>query len=653
MALLVPVLIFVGVVLWQFAQAERQRLERDALAKAESVAVGIDRELAGLVDALDVLTLSRSLVRGDLRDFHETAQQVEQRQGVTVVLRDRAGNILLASSAPYGSALPPQPNFEADQPNLDTGKVYITDFFRGPTTGQPYFAMQAPVYRDDEVVYFLAFAVSVERLREVIRSERAPPEWTLAVVDRKGIIMARNRSHEAFVGTQATEDLLENTRTFRRGTWLGTTKEGAKVLGAHVRSRLADWVVAVGIREELFDAPLERFFLLLIGMGAVITAFSALLAYGFGRRIATAIHRLVENAQALARAEPVAPLATPIIEVNEVSRALAGASRAVEYRIAAEEEAAAAGRRIQTIFESVTDSVFVLDRDWRFTYVNDRASAQMSGGRDVIGQSIWEVFPEAADTPFWTCCRNAMESGEPGRCETFFAPLGIWIQVNAYPSAEGLSVYFRDITEEKEAETRQHLMVRELHHRVKNTLATVQAIFNSTARSATDLEAFRDSFSRRIQSLARTHTLLTERSWERISLRDVVQGELDPYGGAEGRIVVDGPEIELPAQSGFALGMGLHELATNAGKYGALSVPGGQVKVRWTVQDGQYGQDMPVLRLTWQERGGPPARPPERTGFGSRLLSHVLPVQIGGKIEIDYAAEGLSVRIEAPLTAAQ
>src|SRR5918997_2935098 len=170
----------------------------------------------------------------------------------------------------------------------------------------------------------------------------------------------------------------------------------------------------------------------------------------------------------------------------------------------------------------------------------------------------------------------------------------------------------QDITESKQAEERQQLLIRELHHRVKNTLATVQAIVGSTARTASSIDEFYQGFVGRIVSLARTHNLLTEDLWQKAALEDLIQTELGPYEDeARNRVVIDGPHVELPSEAAVPIGMAIHELTTNAAKHGALSTFGGQVEVRWHVEP---GAERPVLHFAWTEHGGPRVSAPTRQG---------------------------------------
>jgi PAS domain S-box-containing protein len=211
--------------------------------------------------------------------------------------------------------------------------------------------------------------------------------------------------------------------------------------------------------------------------------------------------------------------------------------------------------------------------------------------------------------------------------------------------ARGMIGVVQDFSDRKQAEERQDLLIRELHHRVKNTLATVQAIFGSTARAAVSLDHFYQAFVGRIVSLANTHSLLTEDDWQTASMRQLLETELHPYDDG-GRIALAGPIIDLPSDLAVPVGMAIHELTTNAAKHGALSVSDGCLDVAWTVDPEPPGR---VLRFTWTERNGPPVPPPSREGFGSRLLHRVLRTQLQADVGVDYDPSGFRLRMEVPL----
>jgi two-component sensor histidine kinase len=199
----------------------------------------------------------------------------------------------------------------------------------------------------------------------------------------------------------------------------------------------------------------------------------------------------------------------------------------------------------------------------------------------------------------------------------------------------------------QQIEQRQTLLVRELHHRVKNTLATVQALVGATGRSSGSYKEFYHSFSDRIISLAKTHNLLTENYWQTASLREIALTELKPFAESrQPRFMLIGPPVELSADLAVPVGMALHELTANAVRYGALSVPAGCVQIRWSVGEREGARR---LHLEWREFGGPPVNTPRHRGFGSTLLQRVLPMQCHAEVVVQYDWEGLQFQMNAPL----
>jgi PAS domain S-box-containing protein len=227
-----------------------------------------------------------------------------------------------------------------------------------------------------------------------------------------------------------------------------------------------------------------------------------------------------------------------------------------------------------------------------------------------------------------------------------------WARSRAFPRRDDkgdICLWYgstEDIHERKVAEEHQRLLINELNHRVKNTLASVQAIAFQTLRGDIPLAEARGRFEERLMALSRAHNLLTEENWGGASLERVVRDATEHLAGESGRFDIEGKPLRLAPRAALALAMALHELATNAAKYGALSVEGGRVAIAWTL-DGDR------LRLDWRERGGPPVAPPERRGFGSRLIERGLESDLGGAAELRFEPEGLSCRIEASVAAIQ
>lgn len=217
----------------------------------------------------------------------------------------------------------------------------------------------------------------------------------------------------------------------------------------------------------------------------------------------------------------------------------------------------------------------------------------------------------------------------------------------AQPDVFGVAL---DITERKRAEQHLILLNHELNHRVKNSLAMVQAIAHQSLRGAESVEKARHSFGARLAALARAHDVLTQQSWVGADLREIVAGLVAAHDEDKTRFEISGPPVSLPAKAALSLSMALHELATNAVKYGALSTDEGRVEVAWeTTPASPSGGSSSRLRLVWREYGGPPVRAPERQGFGRRLIERGLASEVGGSARIAFEPTGVVCTFEAPL----
>ena len=204
----------------------------------------------------------------------------------------------------------------------------------------------------------------------------------------------------------------------------------------------------------------------------------------------------------------------------------------------------------------------------------------------------------------------------------------------------------RDITERKRAEQRQDMLAAELDHRVKNVLSRVAVAAMYTRQGSSSMEAFVRTLDGRIQSMAAAHALLSESRWHGVGLTDLVRHQLAPYA-TDANAAVSGPDVMLSAAETQALAMVIHELVTNAAKYGALSTPSGSVSLDWDQMPAADGT--PRLLITWHETGGPPIVAPSRSGYGTSLIRDLIPHELGGKVELALAPAGVTCRIEVPL----
>ncbi|MFW8595510.1 ATP-binding protein [Cribrihabitans neustonicus] len=311
----------------------------------------------------------------------------------------------------------------------------------------------------------------------------------------------------------------------------------------------------------------------------------------------------------------------------------------------------------ERILQSSQDGIQLLDLEGRILTGNGNGLGALQGGHPVppVGERyacLWEgehrdaaerAVAEALEgRPGRFTAERRDAAGTPGWWDELVSPI---FGTDGQP--ERLLVISRDITESKLAEEKRQLLLHELNHRVKNTLAIVQSMAAQTLRGSGLDSASRSAFEMRLMSLAASHDLLTRQQWDAAALRDVVEGALQPFAappGAPPRFGIEGPDVRLEPNLVLSLGLGLHELATNASKYGALSVPGGFVAIRWGIEGGR-------LRFCWRETGGPPVSPPSRKGFGTRLIRTGLAHQFAAEVTMEFPVEGMVCEISLDLEA--
>ncbi len=257
------------------------------------------------------------------------------------------------------------------------------------------------------------------------------------------------------------------------------------------------------------------------------------------------------------------------------------------------------------------------------------AAAALSRGEHHAEEELEVIWPDGSH--HWLLLRAELEITPRPEGGVFIKAMGVAF----------------DITGRKLWEERQRLLINELNHRVKNTLATVQSIAAQTFRDVDEESRPKlKAFEERLFALARAHDVLTRENWEGAELREIIAEVLEPYRRLAGeRFEIRGPHLRLSPSMAVALAMAFHELATNASKYGALSLPKGRVSIHWTLTPG----DPPSLTLEWRESHGPSVLPPTRRGFGTRLIERSLAADLGGDVRLIYDPSGVICRVEAPL----
>lgn len=314
-------------------------------------------------------------------------------------------------------------------------------------------------------------------------------------------------------------------------------------------------------------------------------------------------------------------------------------------------------KEYQVLFNSIDEGFGILERigadgdgttDWRFLEVN-QAFHRQTGLDDPIGHTVRELVPDLEQAWFDLLGRIA-DGREAERFEAPAGPLGRFYEAYVFPVGPAherkVGVLFRDISDRKRAEKHQEMLKHELSHRVKNTLAVVQAIARQPATEGKTVEEFREQLVGRVRALAHAHDQLLATDWQSADLGKLVEATLAVYGElGDGHLHFDGPAISLTPRQALSLALVLHELATNAAKYGALSLESGRLEVFWDLLERQGTSH---VSLTWRERDGPTVDDTGASGFGMTLIKQAGAYELDGTVEHTLAPEGLTMSIVFP-----
>ncbi len=308
--------------------------------------------------------------------------------------------------------------------------------------------------------------------------------------------------------------------------------------------------------------------------------------------------------------------------------------------------------RYETALRGSQVTVYTQDRELRYASISNGIAGHSV--EEILGRTDEELLSPDCGAPIIALKREVLASGQSKRGEFALTegPGARWHDVHIEPlrddagSVVGLTCASVDVTERKEGEAHLRLLLRELTHRSKNLLAVIQAMARQTARHTGSIDAFLSQFAARLQGMASSHDLLVRESWYGASLGELVRSQLAAYveRGQE-QIVFEGPDVALKPEAAQNLGLALHELAINAKKFGALSVPDGRVSISWG-RDG--GGDKNAVALNWLEQFGPKVKPRRKRGFGSLVIERNLARSLDAEVNLEFKPDGVRCRIVIP-----
>ena len=617
------------------AEAGRRQAEAQTLETAKVLSQAVDRELEHSIGVLSALRESRAANRQEWPVLDQQARAATERnKDAWIIVQDRAGRQLVNTRLPRGSSLPQGAAPPHMWRELESRTQRICDLVQGQVE-KHVVCVDATIGSSRDFVISMMFRPQF--FESIVRREGVSEGSIATLVDGNERVIWRNPGGLSYVGREATGEMLKTLRTPQRnGVLESTTFDGVPVLSAFQRSPLSGWAVIIGTPlEEMAGSPGPT---VLRGsaLALLVLAIGCVLAVYVASRLANAMRALSPphgSAPRIAR--------TGIREIDEAAAAL-------ERAAVADAHVRASEAKYRRIFEQTSDLLITADLDQIITDANPAAAEAVGlSHAEVIGRRISDfVSPEDYEKTSAMLRRKLEEGGttrydvrvKSSRGEWLFWEINSGLTHDEEGKPLGLHIVGRDVTERKRSERQTQVLLGELNHRVKNTLAVVQSLAHQTFRGNGEIERPKVAFEGRLQALAAAHSLLTREHWEYASMRELVQNSIAPFC-VEGRCSIDGVDFRLKPQAAVSISLAIHELATNAVKYGALSGAKGHVRVSWKRERDHFW-------FEWRESDGPtlPGEPKAR-GFGTRLIERTLASELGGTVEMSFEPSGLVCRL--------
>ncbi|MBE9605166.1 PAS domain-containing protein [Acetobacteraceae bacterium H6797] len=619
---------------WLDVQA---RLRGEATDQAQAVGFAIDQEIAGLSALLDLMVEANGPPgEPDIQAFASGVRASLDRLGVGLRVDDGEGRNLLS----LGPEAPPL--------RLDERRRAVSDLVMGSAGQMALISRELRRAAAPPLVFTLV--LPVKRLRDMVRALDLPNTWRAMLIDGDGHIANLSGGIGNTDRWRPPEERLLRL-SGAGGAFNARSALGERLLVGYHRSSVG-WRVAVSLPASEIEGPLLRQMLWLSAGVMLLMLLAFALAWRLARHIARAGRALVGAAERLVADEPIGSLPPEApCEFAAVAQALGKAQQSLQTRRAEilenemrQRRAVAAGK-IGTWELDLRTGKLTGSAGREALY--GRGPGEISSGEkfmSVVHPEDWEITSRALEE-----ARNPIGTGHyalefrviwPDGQIRWLRSQGAPVETDQSGTVLKLAGVIMDVTAQKEAAERERLLAGELDHRARNILAVVQSIVRMTRHQ--DPRHFAEVVEGRIAALGRAHTLLSRERWQGADLRQLVTDELAPYLES-GRVRLDGPALPIMAVAVQPLAMVVHELATNAVKHGALSMPSGKVFLRWEVRGSE-------LHLIWRETGGPAlaGTPPQGSGFGAKLINATLRGQLAGRIEWLWLPEGLECRLAMP-----
>ncbi len=672
--LLALISVLPAIVIWAFTEVSLRRAReaevnelvirqaRLAASEIDHIFDGIHSLLLAMDEAPSIRTFDMPACNAYLRSVHQKVPHV-----VAFVVLDLQGAVRCNDRGFINTDLRfrDRPYFQDSiaRKAFSIG-TYTTEFTEAGLGAYSIIPLSLPIWGyDGEIIGVIAAAMDLTWLDRELKERVIPEGGSLTVADRNGIIISREPFPEKFIGTRIPDAFSDLLTARSPGSFTADSQDGTTRIFGYIpanASPVENIYVSAGLSTTVAFATIneaaKRGFMLIAA--ALVLALS--LSWLASRAFITKPFEIMTNAvRDWRRGDYQARIDLPKNsgEFGILARAFNDLMDDVAER---QEALKASEERARLALEAGHMGTWWYDHRKQIGGWSSQAALLMGypASHTVTSVDEWKslLHPDDATRAIAKIREAFLGSGAYEDEYRVRRPDGRvrWISSKGQVSydAQRRPVFFvgifQDITERKQVDEQQRFFLDELNHRVKNTLATVQSIAAQTLRSSKTSAQFKEAFEGRLLALSMTHNLLTLTSWRDADLHDIAEQELAPYKReADERVVIDGPKVNLPPRHAINLGLVLHELVTNAAKYGALSVPTGRLDLSWTIvrSDSQAAH----LRILWLESGGPPVEPPKRQGFGSRLIRRSIEGELDGALGIDFDGPGVSYDMSIPL----
>lgn len=622
----------------------------------------VDSRLNATQIVLQSLSTSPSLRRGDLGAFRTSALETAKLvNALVIVLSDAEGRQLVNTRAPEGGPVPPRAHPEAQERALALGAPQVSDLYAATIDQRPVISIEVPVFIEGQPRYVLAAGIETRSLSETL-AQYVPAGFIGSIIDRNGIIVARQPAlgGSDLVGKPTIPEVRARIGK-QEEFWIeAISREGVPTYSSILQSGKSGWTINLAVPRSQFDAPMRRVILFVSGIAAAAFLVALLLARLVAGRLSGKTALLEETALSMAAEQPMAVSPSGVREYDSALSALSAASEQIRQRSQERDRVATALRDSETRWRSIAETLPNLvwtdlpdgQCDWlssqwgKYTGIPEQELL----GLEWLNRVVHPDDRQRTMDRWQAACNDRAEYDLEYRIRRHDGQYR-WFKTRGVPlrNDAGEIVYWfgtcTDIEDIRSAEKREQQLLLEVNHRAKNMLGLVQAIARQSAFGS--LEDFLSRFEARLRALAASQDLLVKSGWKDVPFDALVRTQLAHFADSIGnRIDISGPSLQIKAAAAQTFGIILHELSTNAAKYGALSVPSGRIELKWHLAGGNGSG--PAFQMRWAEWDVDGIKPPQKQGFGSTVLQEFARASLAGQTSLQFNSSGLVWELKCP-----